>query len=181
MGCKVIAHRGANKKAPQNTAPAFITAINEGTDGFETDVHITKDGEIVICHNYTINETSTGTGRIAEMRLEELKRYDFGSYFSKEFEGVTLNINTLKFPDHFHRTNKDLRHVAEVTDSELRASIKQAIDFFRANKDEWSWFTMYGDLFLQVYRFDGDEEYSIVIARDFYEATLPFEAVDYNK
>jgi hypothetical protein len=40
---------------------------------------------------------------------------------------------------------------------------------------------MYGDLFLQVYRFDGDEEYSIVIARDFYEATLPFEAVDYNK
>jgi hypothetical protein len=99
----------------------------------------------------------------------------------EEFEGVTLNINTLKFPDHFHRTNKDLRHVAEVTDSELRASIKQAIDFFRANKDEWSWFTMYGDLFLQVYRFDGDEEYSIVIARDFYEATLQFETVDYNK
>ena len=86
----VIAHRGANKYAPQNTLEAFKEAYELGCDGFETDVHITKDGEIVICHNYTIDETSTGRGKIADMRLEELKRYDFGSYFSKKFEGVTL-------------------------------------------------------------------------------------------
>ena len=60
MSCKVIAHRGTNKKAPQNTIPAFVTAINEGTDGFETDVHLTKDGIPVICHNYTIDATSDG-------------------------------------------------------------------------------------------------------------------------
>ena len=61
-----------------------------GCDGFETDVHITKDGKIVICHNYTIDETSTGKGKVADMTLDELKSYDFGSYFSKKFEGTEI-------------------------------------------------------------------------------------------
>ena len=90
MGCKVIAHRGANKKAPQNTLPAFITAINEGTDGFETDVHLTRDGIPVICHNYTIDATSDGRGEITSYTLEELKKFDFGSYFSEEFSETPL-------------------------------------------------------------------------------------------
>ncbi len=86
----VITHRGANKYAPQNTLPAFERAVEIGTDGFETDVHITKDGEIAICHNYTIDETSTGKGKIAEMTLSQLKKFDFGSYFSKKFEGTEM-------------------------------------------------------------------------------------------
>ena len=56
---KVIAHRGANKYAPQNTIPAFERAIELGVDGFETDIHLTKDGVPVICHNYTVNDTQT--------------------------------------------------------------------------------------------------------------------------
>ena len=48
MAVSVIAHRGSNKVAPQNTLPAFQRAIDEGTDGFETDVHVTKDGKLVI-------------------------------------------------------------------------------------------------------------------------------------
>lgn len=90
MGCKVIAHRGANKKAPQNTVPAFVTAINEGTDGFETDVHLSKDGIPVICHNYTIDATSDGRGDVTSYTLDELKKFDFGSYFSDEYKGTTL-------------------------------------------------------------------------------------------
>ncbi len=90
MSCKIIAHRGANKKAPQNTLPAFITAIEEGTDGFETDVHLTKDGIPVICHNYTIDATSDGTGDVTSYKLEEIKKFDFGSYFSKEFKETPL-------------------------------------------------------------------------------------------
>ncbi|MGN0447243.1 MAG: glycerophosphodiester phosphodiesterase [Acutalibacteraceae bacterium] len=86
----VIAHRGANKYAPQNTLAAFKKAYEIGCDGFETDVHITKDGKIVICHNYTIDETSTGKGEISQMTLAELKSYDFGSYFSKKFEGTEI-------------------------------------------------------------------------------------------
>lgn len=90
MACKVIAHRGANKKAPQNTIPAFVTAINEGTDGFETDVHLTKDGVPVICHNYTIDATSDGRGEVSSYRLSEIKKFDFGSYFSEDFKETPL-------------------------------------------------------------------------------------------
>ena len=86
----IIAHRGANKYAPQNTLPAFKKAYELGCDGFETDVHITKDGKVVICHNYTINETSTGKGKVADMTLDELRNYDFGSYYSNKFEGTQI-------------------------------------------------------------------------------------------
>ncbi|MCR5689285.1 MAG: glycerophosphodiester phosphodiesterase [Clostridiales bacterium] len=87
---KIIAHRGANRLAPQNTMPAFETAVNMGVDGFETDVHLTSDGEIVLCHNYTIDETSDGSGRIEDMTLAELKEHDFGSYFSPDFAGTRI-------------------------------------------------------------------------------------------
>lgn len=86
----IIAHRGANKRAPQNTLPAFQKAIEMGTDGFETDVHLSKDGVPVICHNYTIDETSNGTGKIEEMTLEQLKKYDFGSYYDPKFKDTPL-------------------------------------------------------------------------------------------
>lgn len=90
MSCKVIAHRGSNKVAPQNTLAAFRQAVAEGTDGFETDVHLTKDGKLVICHNYTVDDTSDGRGDITSYTLEELKRFDFGSYFSAEYAGTQL-------------------------------------------------------------------------------------------
>ncbi len=86
----VLAHRGANKVAPQNTIPAFQKAIEFNADGLETDVHLSCDGHIVVCHNYTIDETSNGTGLIYEKTLSELKKLDFGSYFSDEFKGVPL-------------------------------------------------------------------------------------------
>ena len=90
MGCRIIAHRGSNKVAPQNTLPAFRQAIAEHTDGFETDVHVTKDGQLVICHNYTIDATSDGSGEITSYTLGELKLFDFGSYFSAEFKDTRM-------------------------------------------------------------------------------------------
>lgn len=90
MACKVIAHRGSNKTAPQNTLPAFRQAIAENADGFETDVHMTKDGKLVICHNYTIDATSDGRGNITDYTLGELKKFDFGAYFSADFKGTPL-------------------------------------------------------------------------------------------
>ncbi len=86
----ILAHRGANKVAPQNTLPAFSKAIEFNADGIETDVHLCKDGEIVICHNYTVDATSNGSGLIDEMTFAQLRQLDFGSYFSKDFSGVTL-------------------------------------------------------------------------------------------
>ena len=87
---KIISHRGANRKAPQNTIPAFQISAQMQPDGFETDVHETADGELVICHNYTVDETSSGTGKISEMTLAELKRLDFGAYFGMDFIGTKI-------------------------------------------------------------------------------------------
>lgn len=88
--CNIITHRGANKYAPQNTLPAFKRAVEIGTDGFETDVHLTKDGKVVLCHNYSIDETSDGKGNISDMVLDELKRYDFGSYFNPKYKDTEI-------------------------------------------------------------------------------------------
>ncbi len=86
----IISHRGANIYAPQNTLPAFRRGLALGADGFETDVHRTKDGVLVLCHNYSIDKTSNGKGLIAQMTLDALRAYDFGSYFSKKFSGTPI-------------------------------------------------------------------------------------------
>lgn len=89
MGCKIIAHRGSNKEAPQNTLSAFQAAVDEKADGFETDVHLTLDGVPVICHNYSIDDTSDGRGLVSGYTLAELKKFDFGSYFGERFRGTS--------------------------------------------------------------------------------------------
>ena len=86
----IIAHRGARRRAPQNTIPAFKKAIELKADGFENDVHLTKDGVIVICHNYDIDETSNGTGYIRDYTYADLLQYDFGASFSPEFAGTKI-------------------------------------------------------------------------------------------
>ena len=90
----VIAHRGASGYAPENTMPAFEKALEMGAEGIELDVHLTKDGEIVVIHDHTIDRTSNGTGMVGQFTLEEIKQLDFGSWFDEKFNGTT--IPTLK-------------------------------------------------------------------------------------
>lgn len=87
---KIISHRGANKYAPQNTIPAFQKAVELGAHGVENDVHLTRDGVVVVCHDHTIDSTSNGTGSINDYTYEELLQFDFGSYFSPEFAGTKI-------------------------------------------------------------------------------------------
>lgn len=88
MAIKIISHRGANRIAPQNTLPAFEKAFDMNIDGVETDVHLTSDGVPVICHNYEIDKTSNGRGAIRHMTYEVFRQFDFGSYFSYDFENT---------------------------------------------------------------------------------------------
>ncbi len=90
MSANVIAHRGANIECPQNTMIAFKRSMELGCDGFETDIHLTKDGIPVLCHNFTIDETSNGRGAIKDMTLEELREFDFGKYKDEKFEGTPI-------------------------------------------------------------------------------------------
>jgi len=74
---KVLGHRGASGYAPENTMPAFRKAIEMGADGVELDVQMTKDGEIVVIHDETINRTSDGIGWVKDLTLEELRAFNY--------------------------------------------------------------------------------------------------------
>ena len=86
----ILAHRGANQRAPQNTIPAFESAIANGASGVEFDVQMSSDGVLVICHNFTVDETSNGEGKVCEKTFEELRALDFGSWFSEAFKGTQI-------------------------------------------------------------------------------------------
>ncbi len=70
---KIFAHRGASQYAPENTLPAFALAIQQGADGIELDVHLSKDGELVVIHDELLDRTTNGTGPVQAHTLEELR------------------------------------------------------------------------------------------------------------
>ena len=74
----VYGHRGSSKKEPENTMRAFRASFSEGAQGIEFDIRLTADKEIVCIHDATINRTSNGSGKVAEMTLKDLQRFDFG-------------------------------------------------------------------------------------------------------
>ena len=74
---KIWAHRGSSGFAPENTMPAFEVAKELDIDGIELDVQMTKDGELVVIHDETINRTSDGKGWVKDMTLEQLRQYNF--------------------------------------------------------------------------------------------------------
>lgn len=76
-----IAHRGFSGKYPENTMLAFEKAIEAGADGIELDVHLSKDGEIVIIHDELINRTTDGEGLVADYTYEELSKFDASAAF----------------------------------------------------------------------------------------------------
>jgi glycerophosphoryl diester phosphodiesterase len=80
-----IAHRGASALYPENTLRAFIAAADLGADMCEFDVRITRDGEVVVIHDATVNRTTNGRGRVAAMNAEVIKRLDAGVRFGAEF------------------------------------------------------------------------------------------------
>ncbi|XEC96298.1 glycerophosphodiester phosphodiesterase family protein [Paenibacillus tarimensis] len=69
-----IAHRGMSALAPENTLPAFELSIRMKADVIETDILQTKDGELVVVHDFSVDRTTDGTGKVSELTLEELKR-----------------------------------------------------------------------------------------------------------
>lgn len=73
-----IAHRGASAYEPENTLRAFERAIKMGATMLELDVHLSQDGHPVIIHDADLSRTTNGTGRVTELSLEQIKRFDAG-------------------------------------------------------------------------------------------------------
>ena len=83
METMIQAHRGASAYFPENTLEAFSRAIEQGADCIELDVHLSKDGEIVVAHDARLERVSNGTGYINDHTLEELKSLDFSLTFNE--------------------------------------------------------------------------------------------------
>ncbi len=92
---RICAHRGFSTIAPENSMPAFGAAIAMGAEEIEFDLWPTKDGEIVSCHDSTLERVSTGSGKIYEHTLKELEDLDFGVKFGEKFKGLKI----VKFED----------------------------------------------------------------------------------
>lgn len=87
---EIVAHRGSRINRPENTLTAFAEAIRVGADGIELDVHLSKDGEVVVIHDETVDRTTNGSGRVRHLTIAELKELDAGSWFDVAFTGEKI-------------------------------------------------------------------------------------------
>lgn len=113
---KIFAHRGYSGIYPENTMLAFKKAVECGVDGIELDVQLTKDGEVVIIHDETIDRTTNGKGLVVDYTYEELEKFDA----SFKFRDYGFNkIPTLR---EYFELVKDLKLVTNI---ELKTGINE--------------------------------------------------------
>ncbi|PWI32171.1 glycerophosphoryl diester phosphodiesterase [Vibrio albus] len=86
----IAGHRGVAGHYPENTRCSILAAIDLGLTWIEVDIQPTKDNHLVVIHDHTIDRCSNGTGRVDSYTLEELRTFDFGSWFASEFTDETI-------------------------------------------------------------------------------------------
>ncbi len=117
----VIAHQGGNDLWPGNTLFAMEQAAKLGVDVLEMDLHITKDGVLVLIHDETVDDTTDGTGEVEAMTLDEIQQLDAGYDWSNDngttppFRGQGITIPTL---EEIFQTFPDYRMTIEIKKSE---------------------------------------------------------------
>ena len=123
----VAAHRGSSATHPENTMEAFAEAVKAGADQLETDVRITKDGELVLIHDATLERTTNGVGDVKDYTLSEIKALDAGSYMGAEFAGckVPTLIEFMDYVAQFDTLTLDieLKEYPEVVGEEIAFSV----------------------------------------------------------
>lgn len=79
----IIGHRGAAGTHPENTMVSFQAAFEAGAEGIELDVQMTKDGELVVIHDETVDRTTNGTGYVKDLTLSQLVNFDASYSFAE--------------------------------------------------------------------------------------------------
>lgn len=99
--------------------------------------------------------------------------------FLDDEEGVILTIDNIEFPIHFWHTSKEDGAADKCNTDEIRKELKNAIEYFRKNKDEFAYPYWSGNLFMLVLKYSGDKIYEVYISNDFYNSDIPFQSEDY--
>jgi glycerophosphoryl diester phosphodiesterase len=80
-------HRGARAHAPENTLAGFALAAEMGAELIELDVRLTRDGALAVIHDSTVDRTTDGTGRVADLTWDQVQALDAGAWFGPAFAG----------------------------------------------------------------------------------------------
>ena len=86
----IFAHRGDLTHAPENTLPSFQQALQKDADGVELDAKLTADGQVIVIHDMTVDRTTTGKGRVASFKLDDIRKLDAGKWFDEKFSGTKV-------------------------------------------------------------------------------------------
>jgi glycerophosphoryl diester phosphodiesterase len=117
----ICGHRGSCGSAPENTLASFRRAVDDGADMVELDVRLTKDAELVVLHDRSVNRTTNGRGTLRRLTLDQIQSLDAGSWFSKKFAGEPLPT---------------LRQVVEILPSHISLNIEVKTDGERRRMEE---------------------------------------------
>ena len=86
----IIAHRGDEAYAPENTMSAFKQAADKGSDAVEFDVKLTADGQVIVIHDQTVDRTTNGSGDVARLPFAAIQELDAGVLFPGQFSGERI-------------------------------------------------------------------------------------------
>jgi glycerophosphoryl diester phosphodiesterase len=114
----VFGHRGASAYAPMNTLPAFELAVKQKADGIELDVQLSKDGQLIILHDFTVDHSTDGRGYARDKTLAELRELDAGIKFGEQYRGTRIPTLEEVFEAVGHKLfiNVEIKSITEDTD-----------------------------------------------------------------
>lgn len=143
----VIAHKGASGTAPENTLASFEKAIDLGVDMIELDVRNTFDEQIIVFHDSTLDRTTNGSGLVHDYTLEEIKKFDAGSWFDPAFNDQ--KVPTLKEAlDMINGRCKVLIEIKHMDHPHYHDFAEKLIDVIRMEENGYDW------IILQSYESD---------------------------
>lgn len=126
----VLAHRGGSALAPENSMAAFKKAAELGVDGFEIDIRLTSDEELIVFHDEFLDRTTDGAGKVSDLTLEKIRTFDLGYHFvdlkgKNSYRGSNEKVVTLKelleeFPEMY--INIDMKDSPETYEGSLMPS-----------------------------------------------------------
>lgn len=88
----LFGHRGSRGLSPENTIPSFRLGISYGMDGIELDIHLSKDGKLIVMHDDTVDRTTDGHGKISDLTYEQISRLDAGIKLGAQWRGTSVPL-----------------------------------------------------------------------------------------
>lgn len=126
-----IAHRGASGYEPENTLISFRKALELGADGAEFDVHLSKDGKVVVIHDSLVNRTTNGKGFVSRKTLQELQELDAGNGEKIPTLQEVLDLIKKKMQVHIELKGKNTASpVAAIIEEYVKRKKWEYSDFF---------------------------------------------------